>query len=516
MNNKKFKPRVKLINHTRAGCNCRALYENIPDFISEKYDVELLVSDFYTQGPEEIVDSEIVVTTHRDYIPTPYQLNIELWHGFGPKTTGAMETTIRSIKNSREYLYYYFKNINMIASYSPFCSAMVNAGFHVTGEAYKVTGMPRNDALFNSKGRDRLQSILNRDISNKKIIYYMPTWRDQYVNLNKSDGGRSWQNIFGIEYFDFHKFEEFLEQNNMLMVVKLHYFEERLVADKVKELLSPSIYFLTEEKLAETDTGTYDILNAADMLISDYSSVYMDFLLLDRPVMFVPSDLEKYNSTRGLWLSPYDFWAPGPIVGTQSDLQSEIIKSITNLDYFKQQRNYVKSIVHHYQDSSSSIRVWQAIDALWEGRDKKGEFLNKSIDDDILLIRNTIKSNINNMLTQGFIDEAAHAIDEYAKEASDDKELLTLKASYHFVNNDIKKAILLLREDYILRPDHPETLFNLGFMYKVEGDIRKSSYYFERLMDAYKNSCTDINEELIEQAKAHLLENDKLFVGVHS
>ena len=43
----------------------------------------------------------------------------------------------------------------------------------------------------------------------------------------------------------------------------------------------------------------YETLNAADLLITDYSSVYFDYLLLDRPLIFVPVDLEEYIETRG-------------------------------------------------------------------------------------------------------------------------------------------------------------------------------------------------------------------------
>ncbi|MET3548132.1 CDP-glycerol glycerophosphotransferase (TagB/SpsB family) [Paenibacillus favisporus] len=503
-----FKPRIRLLTHTRSGCNCRALYEKIPSYISEKYDVQLLDSDYYSEIPEEVADSEIVVTTHRDFYPRKHQFNIELWHGFGPKTTGAMEVPIKSMMSSREYLYSYFKHINAIASYSPFCSAMVNAGFHAIGEVYQVTGMPRNDVLFTSKGHEKLEVIFNRSFKTNKLVFYMPTWRDQYVNLNKSDGERVWNNIFDLLEFDYDSFDNFLKQNKIILIVKLHPFEESLVLEKINNLPSSNILFLTSTLLEINDLQLYELLNASDLLVTDYSSVYMDYLLLDKPVMFIPSDYKKYEETRGFWLTPYEFWAPGPKVTTQSEFENELVKSLEDKSYFKQQRNYVKSIVHHYKDDQSSTRVWKVIDDLWEGELKIQDPVFNYVDKDILLLRETIKSKINDMLNNNFLDNAAQSILEYENEVSNDPEILTLKASLNYLKSNINEAILFLRESYVIDPKNIDNLFNLGFMYKVDGDIRKSTFYFEKFISnaAHNNKY----EELIIQAGEHLKENHNL------
>lgn len=68
----------------------------------------------------------------------------------------------------------------------------------------------------------------------------------------------------------------------------------------------------------------YNILNAVDILITDYSSIYFDFLLLDRPIIFTPIDYEEYKHNRGFLLEPFDFWAPGDKCFCYEDLKLTI------------------------------------------------------------------------------------------------------------------------------------------------------------------------------------------------
>ena len=104
-------------------------------------------------------------------------------------------------------------------------------------------------------------------------------------------------------------------------------------------------------------------MNGVDLLITDYSSVYFDYLLLDRPIIFVPVDLEEYRKTRGFLLEPYDYWTPGKKALNQKDLQNMILQSFIKDDNVER-RNELKNIVHYYQDGNSSERVWNLIDRI--------------------------------------------------------------------------------------------------------------------------------------------------------
>ena len=105
----------------------------------------------------------------------------------------------------------------------------------------------------------------------------------------------------------------------------------------------------------------YKIINAVDLLITDYSSIYFDFLLLDRPIIFTPMDLDEYRSNPGLLLEPYEFWTPGYKCLNQSDLQEKILLELRDGGSYGKERSVIKNIVHKYQDAYSTKRVLDLI-----------------------------------------------------------------------------------------------------------------------------------------------------------
>ncbi len=106
------------------------------------------------------------------------------------------------------------------------------------------------------------------------------------------------------------------------------------------------------------DVSSYGDINdlyiASDLLITDYSSVFFDYSILERPIIFYMYDLEHYaNEMRGFYLSLDEL--PGPIVQTEDDL----IKEIKTADGWKvndKYREFVKRF-NPYEDGNSSKRV---------------------------------------------------------------------------------------------------------------------------------------------------------------
>jgi len=121
---------------------------------------------------------------------------------------------------------------------------------------------------------------------------------------------------------------------------------------------------LDSEILSQNELDLYDVLNGVDLLMTDYSGVYFDFLLLNRPIIFLPVDLDEYVKTRGFLVDPYEEWTPGPKVVSQDHMELELLKSLDDSDYFNKDRIRLRNIIHSYKDSSSTKRVWKVIDEL--------------------------------------------------------------------------------------------------------------------------------------------------------
>jgi CDP-glycerol glycerophosphotransferase len=98
------------------------------------------------------------------------------------------------------------------------------------------------------------------------------------------------------------------------------------------------------------------------MLITDYSSIYTDYLLLNRPVAFFAYDYEYYvNQNREIQFD-YDWITPGPNCYNQTELEREILKVLINgQDDYIQKRKEIMDLAFKYQDGNSSERIWQCV-----------------------------------------------------------------------------------------------------------------------------------------------------------
>lgn len=167
-------------------------------------------------------------------------------------------------------------------------------------------GYPRNDFLSNFTAEDAAR--IKRDLGipeGKKVILYAPTWRDN-------------QHTSGVGYVlkaevDFEKLREELE-DDFIILFRAHYF----VANKFDfEKYAGFIY----------DVSDYDEINdlyvVSDMLITDYSSVFFDYAILRRPIIFFMYDLEAYrDDVRGFYISLDEL--PGPIIQDEDELAEAI------------------------------------------------------------------------------------------------------------------------------------------------------------------------------------------------
>ncbi|OAK35446.1 bifunctional glycosyltransferase/CDP-glycerol:glycerophosphate glycerophosphotransferase [Bacillus wiedmannii] len=354
-------PKILLTYRNFSGCNTLALYKSIPSDIRQHFDIELIsvdnISHTYTQ---KIMDSDIVVTTNMEYNFNKQQFNpdqivIDLWHGFPLKTMFYADPNYHN-KNS---ISSFFKPLNYLASYSHLYNELLYKCVRVDPNNFVITGAPRNDLLFNTNSRELLCKMLHMDDTGQKFMFYMPTFRatSQINSTNYSS------NLFGFNHFELSAFNQFLEKNNYQLIVKAHPLYGENYSEMLKGLSHISLF--PTEKLIAWHIDLYEVLGAIDFLITDYSSVYFDYLLLDKPIIFTPTDLGEYQEDRGFLLTPYEEWTPGPKVFDQISLQNEILAYETNHSYYQKARKQVSNKIHAYQDCNSSERVWNFITKLY-------------------------------------------------------------------------------------------------------------------------------------------------------
>ena len=358
---KQHKKRILIIKESASGSNTYALWKFANTAIRGKFEIILykdnpalsFVNSFKKYAL--IYSARMIITTHASYKPTKKHINFHLWHGASIKKLGVME-------NSNEKRFQLpWQKIDYIMSYSETYTTFLNACMVTDPKKYLITGAPRNDFLYASNGRENIKAIYKKEIQEQQLIFYFPTFRDYY---GTKQGDRNYENLFGFDEFSINKFDKFLDENNLKLIFKPHPHEESLVLKYFNGYPLKNLLVLSDSILEENLFDLYELLNAADMVITDYSSIYDDYLLLDRPVLFAPVDLDSYVKGRGFLVESFSDWVPGPKVYNQMAMQSEIIKLLSDPDYYFCERNKMKQLQHRFKDGDSSMRVWDCINKI--------------------------------------------------------------------------------------------------------------------------------------------------------
>lgn len=345
-----------------SGSNTNIIYKKLKD--TKKFKIEFMnEKDFYLKSNSineilkylkkiiTISNYNIIICSHGHEKYNNKQILIDLWHGIPLKAMRYMET------KSNEYSWNK-PNADFLITTSKLHSVLMGSTLHIPFSKHKILGYPRNDYLFSENNYD----LLNIRRYNK-ILLYMPTFRQGYLDRIE---GNVFDNLFNFEKFSEEDFVNYLIDNNYLLIVKLHPMEEKLYKSKYSKYKN-NIMFLSTEKLEELEIDLYQILSSTDLLITDYSSIYFDYLLLNKPIVFINSDIEEYRKKRGILLEPYDYWTPGYKVNNQKGLVYAIEQSFKQ-DPFYEKRNELKNIFHYYQDGNSTERFIKFLDEIMVGK----------------------------------------------------------------------------------------------------------------------------------------------------
>lgn len=254
------------------------------------------------------------------------RLIINLWHGVPLKKIALLDPNLK--KAARIYFKKIFsENYTCILTTSHELIPLMARSFAVSEDKIKVWGQPRNDGLFQKNDCRKILGQLFPDLPKyTKAALYAPTFRD-YGQVQ----------LFPFKDFDQEQLEAFLEEKNMLLFIRTHVAEQGSAAP----YLGKRIRFLGNEQ-AEDVTG---ILNIFDCLITDYSSIYIDYLLTDKPMIFLPYDRQQYLDGRGMNFD-YDDVTPGPKPETFNDFLDALSPKE---DFWKSERTRVNRLFNEIQ-----------------------------------------------------------------------------------------------------------------------------------------------------------------------
>ncbi|MCR0567978.1 CDP-glycerol glycerophosphotransferase family protein [[Clostridium] innocuum] len=252
------------------------------------------------------------------------QVYLQTWHGTPLKRLGhdinvnEKATFYRSGLSSAEMKKTYdddVKKYDYMISPNPFSTDVFQSAFRIPKEKLIETGYPRNDKIQNSSIFDINKLKEKYKIPfHKQIILYAPTWRDNIYNnsgyaMKLQIDFDCWNEILGRDY---------------VILYKPHY----LIVDQIeiRDELKNFVYEI------DSKSDINELYLLSDILITDYSSVFFDYAILEKPIYFYMYDLEEYkNELRGFYLDIHKE-LPGKIYKDENTLLSDIKNNIFDYD----------------------------------------------------------------------------------------------------------------------------------------------------------------------------------------
>lgn len=312
--------------------------ENLRRELSEQYGEEYFIETESKEGIRRVLEAGVWFTSAG--LPVygtglgKNRLIVNLWHGVPLKKIALMDPNLK--KAARIYFKKIFsENYTWILTTSRALVPVMAKSFQVSEDRLRVWGQPRNDCIFAPPDRKQILEGIYSDLPEyKKVVLYAPTFRD-YGNTR----------LFPFEDFDKKVFEDFLEQEKILLLLRLH-IKEAAAADAY---VSSRIRRFGSEEAGDV-TG---MLGMFDLLITDYSSIYIDYLLTDKPLMFLPYDRERYLDGRGMNFD-YDEVTPGPKPETMKEFMMEIKEFMNGEDSWKKERDRVNLKFNEVKEPCSS------------------------------------------------------------------------------------------------------------------------------------------------------------------
>ncbi|EMX8767317.1 CDP-glycerol glycerophosphotransferase family protein [Escherichia coli] len=227
------------------------------------------------------------------FIKRRQRIVYHLGHGVPLKNIGMAENQISLVKRINRYIK--LRMFSHVTCYSLFFKDVLYRAFNKNDAIdYLFLGQPRNDTILAESGECKIDltisslgSFSEKEFFQSKKILYCPTWRN-YAKTR----------FFPFTDFDPIELNRFLEQKNIIIFTREHpyyKFEKPRGIENIKRIVPLNADVLP-------DVTPY--LSCFDLMITDYSSIFIDFMITEKPVAFIPYDLEKYEKLVG-FSKPY-------------------------------------------------------------------------------------------------------------------------------------------------------------------------------------------------------------------
>lgn len=319
---------------------------------------------FSFKGIYSIFTAKYIVSSHAnkflDFVNNKRHININLWHGMPLKTLGMCEKIIN--KNIKRRYKNLGKNSYSFATSDLFKLSLIPC-FNANYFNIFITGQPRTDLIWNEENSQKLENLFNFS-KYDKVIFYMPTYKEN-PNARVKQTNVKYENIFYFSDYNEKSFVKYLEDNNILFIMKPHPFDEEFYEKNIDTIpKSENFKIIFNNIFTDNDIYSYEMFKYVDLMISDFSSVTIDYLILNRPVIYLTNLTESYNNIRGMILPDNtNLYMPGAVVNNMEILLKELDENLYK-DSYKSAREQIIPLMHKYCDNKASERIFEIMKGL--------------------------------------------------------------------------------------------------------------------------------------------------------
>ena len=266
-----------------------------------------------------------------------HQMRIHLRHG-------------ESLKLARDYCKQ-CGDVDYTIELSSFFTDKTSELYMISKDKILPFGFPRNDVIINNKPLKLFPKI-----KRSKTILWMPTYRNHKTSV-QSEYATGINFLYGVPCInnssELKKVNDLLQKKDILLIIKLHPAENKnnILKENLSNIcLLDNDYFTDEENI-------YNYLSGVDAVITDYSSIYYDFLLTNNMIGLAIPDIDEYKKHVELMFDDYKGNVPGEIIMNNNDLCEFINHVNDNKDLYKKERMIKRKQYHEYLDGNASKRV---------------------------------------------------------------------------------------------------------------------------------------------------------------
>jgi CDP-glycerol glycerophosphotransferase (TagB/SpsB family) len=226
----------------------------------------------------------------------------------------------------------------------------------------KSLGFPRNDLMFSRTPAALAfrEKAMTTDIT--RLAVFLPTFRQTRGQHAKSDGCEG-DNALMMSVSELAALQRLLAPAQIKLLVKPHPMSVHYGANVV---LAPNIQVVSDGWLQAQGITLYEALGQADFLITDVSSVYVDYLCLNRPVFFYFPDLEAYRKTRGFVFEPIQEWLAGRLCINAEQLLEELSGYVAGRDPYREARHRLAGLLNPQKSPTATDQLLHLLGLLPE------------------------------------------------------------------------------------------------------------------------------------------------------